>query len=174
MSLLTSIAGTSSPDVLSVQGIAGAVAIPVSMAAVPTGGATAALQTVANEQLQGIVDALVTTGTSYNWLFGNGINANVMKASAGLLFALNCNNTHSSNWMYVKLYNKSTAPDPAGGVDVPVATLAVPPASKTHLQIPTSGLSFSSGIAWAVVTGAAHANATGVATGEGILFAVYA
>lgn len=146
--------------------------IPVSMAAVPTGGATAALQTAANEQLQGIVDALVTTGTSYNWLLDNSTNSNVMKASAGLLLAVNCNNTHASNWIYIKFYNKTTAADPAGG-DVPVVTLAVPPSSKVHLQIPTGGLSFSSGIAWLAVTGAGHTNTTAVGAEQGVMFAVY-
>ncbi len=171
MSLLTSIAGTSSPDVLSVQGVAGAVAIPVSMAAVPTGGATAALQTVANEQLQDIIEALVTTGISYNWLLSGSTNANVMKASAGILLAVNCNNTHASNWIYVKFYNQSTSPNPA--TDTPVATLAVPPLSKVHLQIPTGGLSFANGIAWLTVTGAGHGDTTAVGGGQGIMFAVY-
>ena len=147
--------------------------IPVSMAATPTGGATAALQTAANEQLQGIVEALVTTGTSYNWLLNNTINANVMKASAGLLMAVNCNNVHATNWIYIKFYNKATAANPAGGSDVPVVTLAVPPMSKVHLQIPTGGLSFTTGISWVAVTGAGHINATAVEGDQGILFAVY-
>lgn len=145
--------------------------IPVSMAATPTGAATAALQTTANEQLQDIVDALVTTGTSYNWLLDNSTNSNVMKASAGLLLAVNCNNTHASNWIYIKFYNKATAANPAS--DVPVVTLAVPPSSKVHLQIPTGGLSFSSGIAWIAVTGAGHTSTTAVASEQGVMFAVY-
>lgn len=141
--------------------------IPVSV----SGGATAALQTTANEQLQDIVDALVTTGTSYNWLLSGSTNANVMKASAGLLLAVNCNNTHASNWIYIKFYNQSTTPNPAS--NTPVVTLAVPPLSKVHLQIPTGGLSFSAGIAWLAVTGAGHTDATAVAGGQGIMFAVY-
>lgn len=167
MSFATGTAGSAAPDVVSVQGVSGGTAVPVSVA----GAATAALQTVANEHLQDIVDALVTTGTSYNWLLGGSTNANVMKASAGILLAVNCNNTHASNWIYVKFYNQSTSPNPA--TDTPVATLAVPPLSKVHLQIPTGGLSFANGIAWLTVTGAGHGDTTAVGGGQGIMFAVY-
>lgn len=42
--MVTGIAGTPSSDVISVQGISGGVAVPTSMAAVPTGGSTEAKQ----------------------------------------------------------------------------------------------------------------------------------
>lgn len=190
-------------------------AIPVTMDAVPTGGATAAKQDTiighvdgietllttlngyvdavetkldtiagyidgietkqdtANTALAGIVTALTGASSPWNWLTQGDINDQVIANSAKTLLSLNCNNTHSSNWLYVKLYNKATAPDPSGGVDIPVLTLAVPPADTHELRIPTNGVYFSTGIAVVIVGGFAHNDETAVAYGQGIAVVTY-
>lgn len=128
-------------------------------------------QDAANTLLQGIVDALIATATLYNWLLQGSNNAGVMKNSPGTLLALNCNNVHSTDWIYCKFYDRTTAPDPA--THVPVLTLAVPPLDKVHLALPTNGAPFATGLSYLIVKGAAHTNNTAVDADQGIMFAVY-
>ena len=77
-------AGVSSTDVISVQGIASGTALPVSMAAVPTGGATAANQTTIIGHVDGIEGLLTTidgdTGTLAGAVSGSEMQVDVVGA----------------------------------------------------------------------------------------------
>lgn len=123
-------------------------------------------QDTANTALASLVTALTSTVTGFIATSQATINDTVVKASAGTLISVNASNTHSSNWVYLKFYNKATAPDPSGGVDYPVTTLVIPPASKVHLQIPTNGIPFSNGISYVIVGGYADNDETAVALGQ--------
>lgn len=100
-------------------------------------------------------------------------NATNVKAAAGALgfiYAVNLN----AAVRYLKLYNKASAP--TVGTDTPIATLPIP-ASTTGagfmIPIP-NGVSFSTGISYAVTTGYQDSDTGAVAAGEIFLFMGYA
>jgi hypothetical protein len=99
-------------------------------------------------------------------------NATSLKASdgqLGFIWAVNLN----AAVRYLKLYNKASAP--TVGTDTPIATLPIP-ASTTGagfvLPIP-GGVNFSTGIAYALTTGAADSDTGAVAANEIFLFLGY-
>jgi len=87
-------------------------------------------------------------------------NPTVAKASAGRAMLVNCYNS-SATVTYLKLYNKATAP--TVGTDVPVLTLALPPASVCVYDL--NGFVFATGISYGLTTDAADAGTTAVAAG---------
>lgn len=87
-------------------------------------------------------------------------NAAVVKASGGLVFGYCFNNTHATNWAYVKLFNKATAPVP--GTDSPIMVIAIPPAGKAERSLPISGVAFATGIGIAVTGAPALLDTTAV------------
>jgi hypothetical protein len=89
-------------------------------------------------------------------------NATSAKVSAGRLYAIQGYNTASAV-RYLKLYNKASAP--TIGTDTPVKTLAIPPGVGFAFDFPL-GYSFSAGIAFALTTGLADADAGAVAAGD--------
>lgn len=102
-------------------------------------------------------------------------NATVVKASAGALgfiYAVNLN----AAVRYLNLYNKATTPAPATDNALLIAKLPIP-ASATGagfmLPIP-GGAAFSSGISFALVTGAGDTDATAVAANEQFLWMGFA
>lgn len=89
-------------------------------------------------------------------------NATVAKATAGDLFRFSGYNSNAAA-RYLKIYNKGTAP--VVGTDVPIWTEYLAPQAKFELSFP-KGLYFSAGISYALVTGAADADATAVAAAD--------
>jgi hypothetical protein len=85
-------------------------------------------------------------------------NAAFAKASAAQLFAVTAYN-QSAALRYVKIYNKATAP--TVGTDVPVFVLAVPISGHATFAWP-NGLALGTGLAYAIVTGAAYTDNTSV------------
>ena len=85
-------------------------------------------------------------------------NATSAKASAGYLYAASGYNAAAAV-RYLKFYNKASAP--TVGTDVPVLTLALAPSAAFNFNL--GGLRFSTGIAYAMTTGAADAD-TGALT----------
>ena len=85
-------------------------------------------------------------------------NATSAKASAGYLYTVSGYNAAASV-RYLKFYNKASAP--TVGTDTPVLTLAL--AAATAFNFNLGGLYFSTGIAYALTTGAADAD-TGALT----------
>lgn len=99
------------------------------------------------------------TGTSLNYYVSDGADddAEVVKASAGIVTLIHASNVDSTD-AYIKLYNKATAP--SVGSDTPVAAFIVPPGGV--LIQPNFPLEFSTGISFVIVEGAANTNSDGV------------
>lgn len=102
------------------------------------------------------VTATPATATTYNAVTTASTNAAVVKGSAGHLFELTLSNPTATP-VYVKLYNKATAP--TVGTDVPVLTVPVAANSTVPLSFGTLGKRFATGIGIAA-TGAIGATDT--------------
>lgn len=89
------------------------------------------------------------------------VNATSAKASAGDLHMVNGYNAKASV-VYIKFYNKATAP--TVGTDVPVLTLACPPSAAFSFNL--NGYYFSTGIAYGLTTDAADAGTTALLAGD--------
>jgi hypothetical protein len=93
-------------------------------------------------------------------------NATSVKASAGVVGSICVTNINAAV-RYLKLYNKASAP--TVGSDVPVLVYAIPGATTgggTNIPLPDVGLAFSTGIAYALTTGAPDADTGAVALNE--------
>lgn len=90
-------------------------------------------------------------------------NATVVKSSAGTLFGISVSNINAAV-RYLKLYNKASAP--TVGTDVPVLTIPLPAGSCQVLSFGSRGLRFSTGIGFALTTGAADSDTAAVAASE--------
>lgn len=98
----------------------------------------------------------------------NSNNATVVKASAGQVYALQVFNV-TATVAYLKLYNKATSPSP--GSDTPVKVIAIPANTAVGGVVMKweKGLEFTTGIAYAVVTGISGTDNTSVAANSGIV-----
>ena len=90
-------------------------------------------------------------------------NATSVKASAGMLYELEVVNNDATNPIYVKLYNKASAP--TVGTDTPTETYRVNAGATLQLSW-ANGNPFSTGLAYAVTSGSADADTSAVAAGS--------
>lgn len=88
-------------------------------------------------------------------------NATSVKASAGDVFTIAGYNAAAA-LRYLKLYNKATAP--VVGTDTPFATLPLPASSGFAFDFPS--LFMDTGIAYALTTGVADADAVALTAGD--------
>lgn len=98
----------------------------------------------------------------------NSANATVFKVSAGNLMGWYISNINATQ-MYVKLYDKATAPSSS---DTPLVRLAIPGSSTgagTNVAFPLGGISFLNGIGYRIVTGSADNDNTSVAASDVIV-----
>lgn len=103
------------------------------------------------------------SGTNYNLVSAATTNAAVVKSSAGNLSELTIFNPTAAT-VYVKLYNKTTAP--TVGTDVPVLTIPVAAgALYSSGGFGTVGKRFATGIGIAITANAVATDATAVAAG---------
>lgn len=93
---------------------------------------------------------------------GSGTNATNLKGAAGVVRSIDLFNT-SANTVYFKFYNKATAP--TVGTDTPIWTIPLPAGGGYSKQY-FIGTPFSTGISYAITTGQADANTTGVNSGD--------
>lgn len=91
-------------------------------------------------------------------------NATSAKASAGKVYGWALYNDNASE-VYLKLYNKASAP--TVGTDTPVITFAIPAGGAANVEF-AHGITFSTGIAWAVTTGITDADTTAVSANTGV------
>lgn len=77
-------------------------------------------------------------------------NATVIKASEGRVFGYSISNS-SGAALYVKLYNKATAPDQN---DVPVRRICIPAGQTAQYHAPAGMAGFTAGIGLRTTTGA--------------------
>ena len=107
-------------------------------------------------------------GTGISVISAATTNASVQKASAGNLFEITVSNPTATP-VYVKLYNKASAP--TVGTDVPVVTITAPAASATNkptdgvLTFAQIGKRFSTGIAMAITGGPLATDTTAAVAG---------
>lgn len=93
-------------------------------------------------------------------------NATSTKASAGTLGYITASNVNASP-RYLKVYNKASSP--TVGTDTPVHTFLIPgntAGAGTNIPLPPQGIKLDTGIAFALTTGAADNDNTGVAATE--------
>jgi hypothetical protein len=90
-------------------------------------------------------------------------NAAFLKNSAGTIWSISAFNAGASP-VYVKFYNRTTAP--TVGTDVPVMVVAVPATETVMIGGGANGIRFATGIAIAIVTGAADTDNTAVAAAQ--------
>lgn len=101
-------------------------------------------------------------------------NATSVKASAGMLgfiYAVNL----TATLRFLKFYNKASAP--TVGSDTPIATLPIPAntaGAGFMLPLPDGGLSFSTGIAYAVTGAYADNDTTAIGLADVFLLLGYA
>lgn len=99
-------------------------------------------------------------------------NATSLKGSAGTVGAVTVTNVNAA-MRYLKFYNKATAP--TVGTDTPVYVIPLPgntAGAGATVDFPC-GLSFTTGIAWALTTGATVADTGAVAASEIIVSIAY-
>ena len=111
--------------------------------------------------------------TPYKLVSAATTNATSVKASAGTLYMITASNVNAAA-RYLKLYNKASAP--TVGSDTPVFTFIIPgntAGAGTNIPIPTVGINFSTGIAFALTTEATDAGSTGVAANELVINLAY-
>lgn len=92
----------------------------------------------------------------------NGNNATNIKNSTGQVFGWKIYN-NAGYPVYVKLYNKATAPIP--GTDTPAQTIGVDAGLSAELSI-DAGIQYGVGIGFAIVKGIADADNTSVVAGD--------
>jgi hypothetical protein len=99
-------------------------------------------------------------------------NATSLKATAGQLYSAHATN-NSASWRYLKFYNKASAP--TVGTDVPVLVFGLPPTSSIPCALPADlGVSFTTGIAYAITGGIADADTAAIGAAEVALALNYA
>lgn len=93
------------------------------------------------------------------------VNATSAKGSAGNVFKVFGNNVKASV-VYLKIYNKATAP--TVGTDVPVLTIPIPASAPFNIEIAAGGKPFylGTGIAYGFTTDAADNGTTALAAGD--------
>lgn len=111
----------------------------------------------------GGVTATPVTGTAFTLVTAATTNPTVLKATTGSLYELLITNT-SAAAIYVKLYNKATAP--TVGTDIPLASIQVPANSEKAFDFGVIGKRFAAGIALAVTAGQASTDTAAVLTGS--------
>jgi hypothetical protein len=110
-------------------------------------------------------------GTPYSYISDGSDLVSVTDGVTNLI-AISCTSTDATV-VYIKFYNKATAPDPSG--ETPVLRFAVPSAATGAgfvWAIP-GGANFSTGLAFALVTGAADSDETAVSANEVMVNLVY-
>lgn len=143
-----------------------------------SGGSTFASDDVGGVQYPRIKQAIGNDGSAADvWTTARLVsaattNATSVKASAGAVGFIYAVNT-SASLRYLKLYNKASAP--TVGSDTPVATLPIPAsASGAGFSLALHvGAAFSTGIAYAVTSGATDADTGAVGANEVFLWIGY-
>jgi hypothetical protein len=109
--------------------------------------------------------------TSFTLISTASTNSTLVKASAGTLYMLTATN-NSATVAFLKMYNKATAP--TVGTDVPVLTYLLPANGGVMVPVPSTGVSFSTGIGFALTGLATTADTTAVTLNQIQLNGAYA
>ena len=115
-----------------------------------TGNVITPLSTASNTTTSRLLSAAATT------------NGTSVKTTAGTIYGITLYNASGAN-KFLKFYNKASAP--TVGTDVPILTYLLPPAATFFIDR-SSGIYFSTGIAYAITGLAAEAATTAVAAAD--------
>lgn len=140
---------------------------------VDEGDTGAARMTLDRKQIVSVYAHTAGGATPYKLVSAATTNATSVKASAGTVYMITASNVNAAV-RYLKLYNKASAP--TVGTDTPVFTFAIPgntAGAGTNIPVPTVGLNFGTGIAFALTTEATDAGSTGVAANEIVVNLAY-
>lgn len=110
----------------------------------------------------GTFDTKPIAGTNYGLTSAASTNAAVVRNAAAQLFEISVFNPTAAI-IYVKLYNKTTAP--TVGTDVPIITIPVPINGLVALEFGAEGKRFSTGIGIAITAGPLATDVAAVAVG---------
>jgi hypothetical protein len=105
----------------------------------------------------------MSASSTYKVIAAAGTNAANIKAAAGLVTGGFITN-NASYPVFVKLFNKATAPVP--GTDTPQDTFGVQAGTSVPIPVPSGGLTYSTGIAIAITKNMADSDATAVAAND--------
>lgn len=94
--------------------------------------------------------------------FAAGTAATSVKAGATQVYGIELSSVAAAA-VYLKLYNKATAP--VVGTDIPVRVIRIPAGGRVEFSRPL-GTPFPLGLAYALTTGLLDTDATGVAIGD--------
>lgn len=119
----------------------------------------------ATTQAVTITEGTLLTGTNYGLITAATTNGANIKATAGNLYELLVFNVTAAT-IYVKLYNKASAP--TVGTDVPILTIPVAAGAVWQGEFGRIGKRFATGISIAVTGAAAATDATVIAAGAQI------
>lgn len=122
-----------------------------------------AAQISGTQPVSGTVTITHPTPTALNFNAAAGNNLTVVKASAGTLYGIKMHN-RSAGLLYVKLYNKATAPVLAS--DVPVMVIPIAAGALLDLDFSIVGHRFATGIGLATTGGVADTDATAVVASD--------
>jgi len=100
--------------------------------------------------------------SKYSLTSDNTNNATAVKAAPGQVFGWDFYNNNAAVRV-LKLYNQTAAPNPAS--DTPFLRIPVPPGGKAQVTL-ESGIEFSTGIAFAMVTGLGDSDNTAVGAND--------
>ncbi len=107
----------------------------------------------------------LSTGSHY--ISAASANATLVVGSAVAPGCIIAQNTHATDYRFLKLFNKATAPVP--GTDTPVYTLAIPPKGEARIDAPFVGLRFTLGLGFAITAGMADLDTTAIGANEVIV-----
>lgn len=152
--------------------------VAASLQVTPVQTTAASLQTTAtlaaSTNLVGKVNLTTqTTGgaTSFTLISAASTNSTLVKASTGVLYMVVATN-NSATVAFLKMYNKATAP--TVGTDVPVLTFMVPANGGIMVPIPSTGITFATGIGFALTALATTTDTTAVTLNQIQLNGAYA
>lgn len=153
--------------------MAGFIADDTATDSVDEGDAGAARITLDRKQI--VTNYAHTAGgaTPYKLVSAATTNATSVKGSAGQVYMITASSVNAAA-RYLKLYNKATAP--TVGTDTPVHTFIIPgntAGAGTNIPVPSCGLEFTTGIAFALTTEATDAGTTAVAANEIVVNLAY-
>lgn len=142
----------------------------ISPATISANATLVAATVLAGDFGMGVRSTSTNASTSAKVVSAASNNLTSVKATAGRVYGYTFSNTTAS-FKYVKLYNKASAPVVAS--DVPVDVIAIPPNDNVAYMNPF-GVSFGTGIAYAITGGAADTDATNTAANDVIGKLIYA
>lgn len=134
--------------------------------------ATEPIPAIQSHGIVGNVTVLPGAGTSFDLVGAATINASIVKASSGNLTEITVFNPTAAA-VYLKLFNKATAPAPATDGALIKCSFLVPAGGDRAIEFGPQGKRFTTGIAFVTTTGTAATDVAAPATAGVLVSATY-